>query len=131
VLSPLAGVLRLASVVLCLIVVASFVLFVVDQTGSASAHQQAELSHDATPNALAGPGQQPTGAEDPGKWHSGSAGSPRRTIDEAAEAVTSPFSFATESTSSEWLSRGIALALTLIVYGFGLAFVARLIRVRF
>ena len=47
-LSPLAGVLRLASVVLCLLVVASFVLFVVDQTGSASAHQQAELSHETT-----------------------------------------------------------------------------------
>jgi predicted PurR-regulated permease PerM len=122
VLSPLAGALRLASVVLCLIVVASFVLFVVDQTGSASAHQQAELSHETT-----------TTTSDPrahGRWSSGSSGSPRRTIDEVAEAITSPFSFATDATSSEWLSRGIALALALLVYGFGLAFVARTIRVR-
>jgi hypothetical protein len=124
VLSPLAGVLRLASVVLCLIVVASFVLFVVDQTGSASAHQQAELSHDATPNAVAVAGQQPAGSKDAG------SGSARKTLDEATETITSPFSFASEATSSEWLSRGIALALTLIVYGFGLAFVARMIRVR-
>lgn len=121
-LSPLAGALRLASVVLCLIVVASFVLFVVDQTGSASAHQQAELNHETT-----------TTTSDPqahGRWSSGSSGSPRRTIDEVAEAITSPFSFATDATSSEWLSRGIALALALLVYGFGLAFVARTIRVR-
>jgi predicted PurR-regulated permease PerM len=122
VLSPLAGVLRLASALLCLIVVASFVLFVVDQTGSASAHQQAELNHETTTT------QQETQTN--GRWKSGSSGSPRKTVDEAAEAVTSPFTFATEATSSEWLSRGIALALTLIVYGFGLAFVARVIRVR-
>lgn len=120
-LSPLAGVLRLASVLLCLLVVASFVLFVVDQTGSASAHQQAELNHETTTTQE---------TQTTGRWKSGSSGSPRRTIDEAAEAVTSPFTFATEATSSEWLSRGIALALTLIVYGFGLAFVARMIRVR-
>jgi predicted PurR-regulated permease PerM len=121
VLSPLASVLRLASVVLCLIVVASFVLFVVDQAGSASAHQQAELNQETTTTRETHPS---------GRWTSGSSGSPRRTIDETAEAVTSPFTVATDATSNEWLSRGIALALTLIVYGFGLAFVARVIRVR-
>jgi hypothetical protein len=123
VLSPLAGALRLASVVLCLIVVASFVLFVVDQTGSASAHQQAELNHETTTTTTGDP-------QGHGRWNSGSSGSPRRVIDEVAEAITSPFSIATDATSSEWLSRGIALALALLVYGFGLAFVARTIRVR-
>ncbi|MHB8233316.1 MAG: hypothetical protein ACYDHT_01545 [Solirubrobacteraceae bacterium] len=96
-------------------------LFVVDQTGSASAHQQAELNQETTTT------QQ---TQKTGRWKTGSSGSARKTVDEAAEAVTSPFTFATEATSSEWLSRAIALALTLIVYGFGLAFVARVIRVR-
>jgi hypothetical protein len=118
VLSPLAGALRLASAVLCLIVVASFVLFAVDQTSSASAHQQAVV------NAAA------PGAHAPAtSTHKGES-SARKTIDEASKAVTSPFSFATDATSNEWLSRGIALVLTLLVYGFALSFIARTIRVR-
>jgi hypothetical protein len=124
VLSPLAGVLRLASVVLCLIVGVSFVLFVVDQTGSASAHQQAELNTQPTATAVANPSTGEGASKDAGK------SSARKTIDEASESITSPFSFATEATSSEWLSRGIGLLLTLLVYGFALSFLARMIRVR-
>jgi hypothetical protein len=119
VLSALAGVLRLASVVLCLIVIASFVLFVVDQTSSASAHQQAVVNSAASGISTA-----------PTKSSAASKGSARKAIDEASETVTSPFSFATDSTSSEWLIHGIDLVLSLLVYGFGLAFVARVIRVR-
>jgi hypothetical protein len=124
VLSPLAGVLRLASIVLCLIVIVSFALFVVDQTGSASAHQQAELNNETTATGVANPSGGKGAAKDAGK------STVRKTIDETSESITSPFSFATEATSSEWLSRAIGLALTLLVYGFALSFVARTIRVR-
>ena len=119
-LSALAGVLRLASIVLCLIVIASFVLFVVDQTSSASAHQQAVVNNSAS-------GIEGASAEKSSAPRKGSA---RKVIDEASETVTSPFSFATESTTSEWLIHGIDLVLALVVYGFGLGFVARVIRVR-
>jgi hypothetical protein len=119
VLSPLASALRLASFVLCLIVAASFVLFAVDQTSNASAHQQAKLNNETTSSGVG-----PSPVKDAGK------SSVRKTIDEAAEAITSPFSFATEATTSEWLSRAIGLVLTLFVYGFALSFVARAIRVR-
>jgi hypothetical protein len=119
VLSPLASALRLASVVLCLIVIVSFALFAIDQTSSASAHQQAKLN-DIT--RTSGVSAAPT--KDAGK------GSARRTIDEVSEAITAPFSFATDATSSEWLSRAIGLLLTLLVYGFVLGFLARMIRVR-
>jgi predicted PurR-regulated permease PerM len=122
VLSPLAGALRLASVVLCLIVVVSFVLFVVDQTSSASAHQQAIVN-------AAAPGSPAAAAQHSGTSRDGES-SVRSTIDDASEAITSPFSFATEHTSSEWLSRGIALVLTLLIYGFVLSYAARTIRVR-
>jgi hypothetical protein len=118
VLSPLASALRLASFLLCLIVVASFVLFVVNQASSASTHQQ-EVLNSATITTGA-TSQRSRPAES----------SARRTIDEASEAVTSPFSAAAEATSSQWLSRGINLLLALLVYGFGLAFLARVIRVR-
>jgi len=123
VLSALASALRLASVVLCLVVVASFTLFVVDQTSSASAHQQALLSHEASTTPASGAPQQSLSSHD-------AKGSVRKTIDEVSEAITSPFSFATDATSSEWLIRGIDLALALLVYGFALGFVARAIRVR-
>jgi hypothetical protein len=118
VLSLLAGTLRLASVVLCLIVIASFALFAIDQTGNASAQQQEALSNPTT-----APGGRPARA--PAK-ESGA----RKTIDEVADAITSPFSSATDATSSQWLIHVINLALTLLVYGFGLAFLARVIRVR-
>jgi hypothetical protein len=122
VLSPLASALRLASFVLCLIVVARFTLFVIDQTSSASAHQQALVNNDTTTQAT--PANGSASSKDSGK------GTARKTLDETSEAVTSPFSFATESTSSQWLAHGIDLVLTLLVYGFGLAFLARMIRVR-
>ncbi len=113
-LSPLAAVLRLASFVICLIVITSFVLFAVNQTSSASTHQQEELQTGAAPAKKA-------------PKHEGTV---RKAIDEASKTLTSPFSSITAGSSSEWLTRGVNLALALLLYGFGLAFLARVIRVR-
>jgi hypothetical protein len=118
VLSTLAAALRLASIVLCLIVGVSFALFVIHQTSDASAHQQHVVNSDEEPHSF-----RPTSARD-------EKPSPRKTIDEAAEAVTSPFSGVTESWSSEWSKRGVLLLLTLVIYGFGLGFIARVMRIR-
>jgi hypothetical protein len=115
----LAGALRLASVVLCLIVIASFALFAINQTGNASAHQQEVLNGNTTTTT---DGSTPRAHATEGSVH--------KTIDEAADAVTSPFSAATDATNSRWLIHAINLLLTLLVYGFGLAFLARVIRVR-
>ncbi|HTZ85578.1 MAG TPA: hypothetical protein VMB05_02825, partial [Solirubrobacteraceae bacterium] len=109
--------------ILCLLVTASFVLFVVHDTSVASAHQQ-EVVNSGVP-----PGQPLPGEGAPAKEPS-STGSARKTIDEVAEAVTSPFSAITSGWDSEWLKRGVLLLLTFAVYGFGLGFLARLIRVR-
>jgi hypothetical protein len=109
--STLAGVLRFVSIVACLIVAASFVLFVVNQTGTASTHQQQELNGGV-------------------KAHHDRKSTLRRTVDEVSEAITSPFSGVTAGSSSEWVIRGVNLLLTLIVYGFALGFLARVIRVR-
>jgi hypothetical protein len=124
VLSPLASALRLASFVLCLIVIASFALFAINETSNASAHQQQELNN-AAPATAAG------SSTAPAAWHTRSGkSSVRKVIDEASDAVTSPFSLATDATSSQWLIHAINLLLTLLIYGFGLAFLARVIRVR-
>jgi hypothetical protein len=129
--SAIASFLRLASILLCLIVGVSFALFAISQTSNASAHQQRELNGEIPP-----PQEGETAAEAAAAAKKtstngqASKGSPRRVIDEVAEAVTSPFSGLTNSSSSEWFKRGVLLALTLAIYGFGLSFIARAIRVR-
>jgi hypothetical protein len=119
VVSLLARLLRLASIVICLIVIASFALFAINQTGSASAHQQQVLNGEA--NAPRG-GTASTSPE-----HKGSA---REAIDDASNALTSPFSGVTGKSSSEWTVHIVRTALALAVYGFALGFLARAIRVR-
>jgi hypothetical protein len=123
VLSPLASLLKLASLAICLVVIASFALFVVNRTGSASQHQQQELNGETA--TAGGEGQTGVAADTGGR-----KGSVRRTIDEVSEAVTSPFSSLTEGSSSQWLIHAVDLLLALLVYGFGLGYVARAIRVR-
>jgi len=106
--------------VICVIVIASFAIFVVNQSKSASAHQTQEI---ATGSATVKTG---TGTS----TRSGSGeGSVHKTIDEASEKLTSPFA-GVVSSSSEWLTRGVKLALALLVYGLGVGFVARALRVR-
>jgi hypothetical protein len=124
VLSPLASGLRLASIVLCLIVIASFALFAIDQTSDASAHQQRKLD-EAAPTTTVVPAV--NSATPPAQSHKSSA---RKVVDEVSDAITSPFDAATESVSSQWVIHAINLLLTLLVYGFGLGFLARVIRVR-
>jgi hypothetical protein len=127
VLSTLAAALRLASIVLCLIVGASFALFVIDKTSNASAHQQQKVNA-AREQSSSAAREQSHGGNAPAKH--GEESSARKTIDEAAEKVTSPFSSVTEGWSSEWSKRGVLLLLTLAIYGFGLGFIARVVRVR-
>ena len=111
--------LRLASLVICVIVIASFAIFVVNQSKSASAHQTQEI---ATGSAT---------VKTATSTRSGSGeGSVHKTIDEASEKLTSPFAGVVSGSSSEWVIRGVKLLLALAVYGFGVGFLARVIRVR-
>jgi hypothetical protein len=114
--SSLAGLLLLASRIVCLIVLAAFVVFVADQTGSASAHQQNEISEGSAPAP--------------------SASSPKhestvhRTLDEASETLTSPFAGVVSESSGTWAVHIVRTVLALLVYGLGVAFLVRFIRVR-
>lgn len=104
--------LRLASVTICLIVAASFLVFAVEQTKEGSVHQQEELG---------------AGAKAP--THAAREGTVHKALTEASNELTSPFA-GIFSSSSEWATRGIRLLLTLLIYGFGLGYIARLVRVR-
>jgi hypothetical protein len=119
VLDVVSTVLRLASRVICLIVLVSFVLFAVEQTSSASTHQQNELKEGSAATAASAAESAP---------HRKS--SVHKTIDEASSSLTSPFSGVTAGWHNEWAIQGVTLLLALLIYGFGLGFLARMLRVR-
>jgi hypothetical protein len=112
--------LRLGSRIACLIVVVSFALFAIDEAGNASAHQQNEVNASAP----AGTAPPPKSTK---KKHESEI---RTTIDEASSTITSPFNGVVAGIHNEWASRGVLLALALLVYGFGLGYLARMLRVR-
>ena len=115
--SLIVRLLRLASFVICMIVIASFAIFAIDQTKRASAHQTAAITESGS------------GADSPGNKPA-PEGSAHKDIDEASAQLTSPFAGVVSGSSSEWLIRGVKLLLALVVYGFGLSFLARVLRVR-
>lgn len=114
-LGLLAKVLRLASVLICLIVVLSFIVFAANQTKSASGHQREELGETSA-------------AVHPGS-NTNKESSIHKALDEVSAELTSPFGNIVSS-SSEWVQQSVRLILALLVYGFGLGFLARVLRVR-
>jgi hypothetical protein len=123
VVSPIVRLLRIASFAICVIVIASFVFFVVDQTRAASGHQQERITAAAANPASATPASPSTSS---GERHS----PVRNTIEDFADELTSPFSGVVSASSGEWAVRGVKLMLALLLYGFGLGYLARVLRVR-
>jgi len=124
--------LRTASIVSCLIVLGSFLVFAIDQTKTASAAQQEALGP-----APAKPATSQTAAVAPPTAASGSPQSTakhengvHKALDEASNSLTSPFSGIVSSSAGEWATRGVRMLLALLVYGFGLGYLARALRVR-
>ena len=109
--------LRLASFVICAIVIVSFAVFALDRTKTASNHQTEAISGRAAPSSS-------NSAEGS---HEGSL---HKAIDETSAHLTSPFAGVISGSDSEWANRGVRLLLALVVYGFGLSFLARTLRVR-
>jgi hypothetical protein len=120
---------RFTSTVICLIVTVWFVVFAADQTKSASGHQQEMIASQSVPvpgAASAGVGGEATSG--PAAAHAEKKSEVHRALDETASGLTSPFSGIVDS-SSEWLTNGVKLLAALIVYGFGLGYLARTIRI--
>ena len=117
-ISLIVRLLRLASFAICLIVIASFVIFAAGQTKTASKHQTEALTGKAKPS---------TSSAGSTKAHESSL---HKDIDEAAGELTSPFAGIVSGSSSEWVVRGVKLLLALAVYGFGFGYLARVLRVR-
>jgi hypothetical protein len=127
VVSSIVSLIRFASTAICLIVIVSFGSFAIDQAKSASTRQQEQLAVPTTPS--------PSSTADT-TGRAGTAGTVHResavhkTLEEASRRLTSPFSGVVSESSNEWAIRGAKLMLALLVYGFGLGYLARMLRVR-
>src|SRR5712672_1385582 len=101
----------LVAVACSMLLVLSFSLFARDQLAGASQHQQNELAA----GVITSPGVVP-----PKTQHA----QPRRFIDDAAHALTSPFRSIVQSTSP-WVTHGLPTIVALLVYGVGIGYLAR------
>lgn len=108
----ISRVLAVASVASCALCLVSFGLFAYDQAAGAGRNQIATLTGQPAlhPGARAARESQP-----------------RRFIDGAARTLTSPFRSLVQS-DSKWAVWISSTAIALLVYGFGLGFLARLVR---
>lgn len=114
----IARILRLASIVICAIAVIYFAAFALDQSSSASTHQQIEVG------AAGPPGTTGESVGTQAKQESGA----HKAIDEVFAKLASPFSGVLSSSSDAWTIHIVDTLLVLVVYGFGLAFIARLLK---
>ena len=116
----LERVLRTAAILVSAVVVLSFVLFAIDELNGASARNEAKLAQDLEANP-------PPAAE---RQREKDHGAVREAIDDANDVVVSPFQGIVSSDDSRWAQRGVPALLALIVFGFGLGFLARFMRGR-
>ncbi len=121
--SSLTGIALLASRIACLIVIAWFVLFAVERSTGASNHQVNEVASAVNDPQLA----RAEGASGGGSGTSRGGGV---TLTKIADEVTSPFNGIVSSSSSEWVIHGERTLFALLVYGFGMGFLVRFVRVR-
>jgi hypothetical protein len=117
------GLLRLVAVVASAIVLVSFGLFAIDETRNASNESVAAIAGmEATSTADPSANQERAREKAHNKVH--------ETIDDADDVLVKPFASIADGSSSSWVRRGVPTFLALLVYGFGLSFLARFTRGR-
>ena len=112
--------LRYVAVALSLIIAISFTLFAlqdIDRASKASEHRVA--GYEATNPTAAG-------ERDRERRH----GQPREIIDDVNDTLLAPFAGVAENETSRWARRGVPALLGLLVYGFGLGYLARFMTAR-
>jgi hypothetical protein len=108
------GALRWAAIAATLFLVTGFVMFAGDEMSHASAQQVTYLSSTDS------------GQERAREAHHSSV---REAIDDVDDVLLRPFTGVANS-SNHWVRQGIPTLLALLIYGFGLGFLARYVRVR-
>jgi hypothetical protein len=119
----LEGPLRIVAVFSSLFIVLSLTLFAVGEVNAASKDTAAEVA-----------GREAAGTADPSpdqeRARERAHGGFRETIDDVNDVLLAPLAFIAEGSSSEWVRRSAPGALALLLYGFGLGWLARFARGR-
>jgi len=116
-----AAPLRTLAVVTSLIALVSFGLFALDEVGAESEKTaRATAGEEAAATADPSPRQE--------RARERAHGNVREVIDDANDIVTKPFAWVVESSGSKWVQRGVPMLLVLVVFGFGLGYLARVLR---
>ena len=108
----MAQLIRLVSLLCCAFVLVSFLLFAVAQTSTASKGQASAIAN----GQVAGTDSKNKPIKDEKQ--------PRRFIDQVAQKLNSPWN-GFISTDDRWVKRLVPTAISLLVYGFLLGFLAR------
>jgi hypothetical protein len=113
--------LRALAIVVSIFVLAGWSLFAIDEIRSASDHTQAQIA-----GAKATRQPDPTSREERARERIHNA--VREAIDDVNDVLLAPLAFATDDSPSAWARRTAPALLALLLYGFGLAFLARFAR---
>ena len=112
--------LRIVAIVLSAVVALGFILFVIEDADRASGRTVDEISSSQQVDPP------PAGERVREQRHS----KLREAVDDANDVLLKPFAGIADSSSSRWVQRGVPALLGLLVYGFGLGFLARFTRGR-
>lgn len=113
-------VLTSVAIVLSIVVALGFILFALEDVDRASDSKVGEIFRyqEAAPTAA--------GEREREKRH----GDLREAIDDANDILLAPFAGISDTAGSRWVQRGVPALLGLLVYGFGLGYLARYARGR-
>lgn len=115
--------LRALAVLASLFVIGGWAGFAIDETRSASQQTQAEIA-----GARASAQVNPTADDERARERIHSA--PRDAIDDVNDVLLRPFAFVTDGSPSQWVHRSVSAMLALLLYGFGVGYLARFARGR-
>jgi hypothetical protein len=109
------GALRAIAVAASALIALSFALFAVEQVSDASRAQE---------SAIVDPGAAQERTRASGHTRA------REAVDDVNDALLRPFAGAVDGSGNQWVQRGVPALLGLLVYGFGLTFLARALKAR-
>jgi len=114
----LEGLLRVAAMLACACILLSFLLFALDESSTASKRSQDAIAGRSASRTTDPSPQQERARE---RAHS----QPREVVDDINDVLMAPFTWAEPEGRDRWARRGVPLLVALVVYGFGLGFLAR------
>jgi len=112
--------LRLLAIVLSLFVAVGFTLFALEDIDRASANSEQRIA------GYAATSPSPAGERERERRH----GAVREGIDDVNDVLLAPFAGVSDGSTDRWEQRGYPTLLALLVYGFGLGYLARFMTAR-